>query len=74
MTLDQIVFTDIYGAYHTKATERHSSQVLMEYFLGLITCWATKQTLVNLRKLKSYPVSFLTTMLMRLEIKDKEKL
>ena len=32
MTLDQIVFTDIYGVYHTKATERHSSQVLMEYF------------------------------------------
>ena len=43
-TLDQIVFTDIYEAYHTKATERHSFQVLMEYFLGLITFWATKQT------------------------------
>ena len=32
----------------------HSSQVHMKHSPGLITCWATKQTSVNLRKLKSY--------------------
>ena len=39
------------------------SQVLMEYSPGYIISWVTNQALVNLRKLKSYQVSLLTTML-----------
>ena len=40
-----------------------SSQVHMEHSPGQTTSWVTNQTSVNLRKLKSYQVSFLTTML-----------
>ena len=39
-----------------------SSQVHMEHSPGLIIRWATKQASVNLRKLKSYQTSFLTTL------------
>ena len=33
----------------------------MEHSPGEITCWAIKQALINLRKLKSYQASFPTT-------------
>ena len=39
-----------------------SSQVHMEHSPGLITCCTTKQASINLRKLKSYQASFLTTL------------
>ena len=35
-----------------------SSQVHIRHSLGWTTSWATNQTLVNLRKLESYQVSF----------------
>ena len=35
----------------------------MEHSPGLTTCWTTKQASVNLRKLKIYQASFLTTTL-----------
>ena len=44
----------------------------MEHSPRQFTCWATKQAMVNLRKLKSYQASFLTTTL-RLEINYKKK-
>ena len=44
----------------------------MEHSPGLIKCWATKQALVNLRKLKSYQAS-LPTITLRLEINYKKK-
>ena len=40
-----------------------SSQVHTEHSPGQMTSWITNQTSVNLRKLKSYQASFLTTML-----------
>ena len=39
------------------------SQVCMEHSPGYSTSWVTNQTLINLRKLKSYQASSLTTML-----------
>ena len=36
----------------------HSSQVHMEHSSKLITYWVTKQSMVNLRRLKSYQVSY----------------
>ena len=41
-----------------------SSQLLMEHSPGQIITWVTNQALVNLRKFKSYQVSFPTTMLL----------
>ena len=40
-----------------------SFQVHMEHSAGQITCWATKEASLNLRKLKSYQASFPTTTL-----------
>ena len=40
-----------------------SSQVLMVHSSGQIISWVTNQASVNLRTLKSYQVSFLTTTL-----------
>ena len=62
-TLDQIDLIDIYRTFHQEKQTTYPSQVHMEHSPGQITCWATKQTLVNLRKLKSYQSSFLTTTL-----------
>ena len=39
----------------------HSSQAHMEHSPGYITCWATKQALTSLRRLKSYQASFAIT-------------
>ena len=46
-----------------KQQNTFSSQGLMEYSRGQIISWVTKQALVNLRKLKSYQISFGTTKL-----------
>ena len=45
----------------------------MEHSLRLITSWATNQTSVTLRKLKSYQESFRDHITIRLEINNKEK-
>ena len=50
-----------------------SSQVLMEHSPGKIISWVTNQVSVNLRKLKSYQASFLTTNATRLEYNYRKK-
>ena len=61
-TSDQVDLIDIYRAFHPESSRIHF-QVHMARSLGEITCWVTKQALVNLRKLKSYQASFPTTVL-----------
>ena len=61
-TLDQIDLIDIYRTFHPKAAD-YTSQVHTEHSPGQITSWVTKQAPVNLRNLKSYQVSFPTTVL-----------
>ena len=61
--LDQMDLIDIYKTSIQKLQNTHSSQVHMEHHLRLITSWATNETSVTLRKLKSYQASFPTTML-----------
>ena len=39
--LDQMDYIDIYKTFHPKAAEYTSSQVHMEFALGMITFWAT---------------------------------
>ena len=64
-TLNKMDLIDINRKFHPKKqkTRLLSSQVLMEHSPGQIISWVTNQALVNLRKLKSYHVSFPTTML-----------
>ena len=62
-TIDQIDLIDIYGIFHSKWQNTLSSQVHKEHSPGYITSWVTYPASVNLRKLKSYQASFLTTKL-----------
>ena len=63
-TLNKMDLIDIYRTFHPKTAKcALSSQVLMEHSPGYIISWVTNQASVNLRKLKSYQASFLTTML-----------
>ena len=62
-TLNKMDLIDIYRTFHPKQQNTLSSQVLMVYSRGYIISWVTNQVLVNLRKLKSYQVSFPTTTL-----------
>ena len=59
--LDQIDLIDIYRTFHPKATEYTYFSSAVEHSPGYITSWVTNQASVNLRKLKSYQASFLTT-------------
>ena len=56
---------DIFSTFHPNAEEYtfqvHTFQVHMEHSLGQITYCVTNQASVNLRKLKLYQVSSLTT-------------
>ena len=72
--LDQMELIESYSTFHSKAAEYTSSQVHMEFALGMITFWATNQALVTLRKLKSYQASFLTTMLYDWKSTTRKKL
>ena len=54
---------DIFRTVHPNAEEYTSSQVHMEHSPGQTTSWVTNQTSINLRKLKSYQASSLTTTL-----------
>ena len=62
-TIDQIDLIDFYRTFHPKVAEytffsrAHGIFSRIDHILG------HKSTSVNLRKLKSYPASFLTTML-----------
>ena len=51
----------IYRAFNANVANTPSFQVHIEHSPGLISCYATKGTSVNLRKLKSYQASFPTT-------------
>ena len=62
-TIDQVDLIIFIGHSIQKQQIALSSQVCMEHSPGLIASWVTNQASVNLRKLKSYQASFLTTML-----------
>ena len=62
-TLNKRDLIDIYRTFCPKQQDTLSSQVLMEHSPGEIISWVTNQALVNLRKLKLYQISFLTTKL-----------
>ena len=62
-TLNKMDLIDIYRNSIQKQQNTLSSQVLMEHSPGQIISWVTDQALVNLRKLKSYQVTFLSTRL-----------
>ena len=70
--LDQMDLIESYRTFHPKAAEYTSSQVHMEFALGMITFWATNQALVTLRKWKSYPASFSKHNAIQLEINKKK--
>ena len=70
--LDQMELIESYRTFHPKAAEYTSSQVHMEFALGMITFWATNQALVTLRKWKSYPASFSKHNAIQLEINKKK--
>ena len=61
----QIGWTQLTFIRHSIQKEQNtlSFQVYMEHSPGQITCWATKQASLNLRKLKSHQASFPTTTL-----------
>ena len=61
-TLNKMDLIDIYRTFHPK-TREYTSQGLTDHSPGQIISWVTNQALVNLRKLKSYQVSFPTTTL-----------
>ena len=70
--LDQMDWIESYRTFHPKAAEYTSSQVHMEFALGMITFWATNQALVTSRKWKSYPASFSKHNAIQLEINKKK--
>ena len=62
-TLDQMDLIDIYRTLHLKTAEYTFFSSAYGTFSRINHNLVTNQDLVNLRKLKSYQVSFLTTML-----------
>ena len=62
-TLNKMDLIDIYGTFHPKTTEHTFFSSAHGKFSRIDHTWVTNQALVNLRKLKSYQVSFLTTTL-----------
>ena len=62
-TLDELGLSDIFRTFHPNAEDTPSSQVHIEHFPGLTTSWVTNQTSGNLRRLKLYQASSLTTTL-----------
>ena len=62
-TLSKMDLIDIYRTCHLKTTEYTFFTSAHGTFSEYIISWVTTQALVNLRKLKSYQVSFPTTTL-----------
>ena len=62
-TLDQLDLTDIYSAFHRKAAKYTFFSSAHGKFSRIDHIWATNQAWGNLRILKSYQISFSTTML-----------
>ena len=62
-TLKKMDLIDIYRTFHPRTTEHTFFSSVNGKLPGKTISWVTNQALVNLRKLKSYQVSFPTTML-----------
>ena len=62
-TLNKTGLIDIYRILHPKTKEYTLFSSAHGCSPGQIISWVTNQASLNLRKLKSYQVSFLTTML-----------
>ena len=62
-TLNKMELIDIYRTFHPKTTEYTFFSTPHGHSPGYIISWVTNQAFVSLRKLKSYQVSFPTTML-----------
>ena len=62
-TLDEMNLTDIFRTFHPNAEEYTFFSSAHEHSPGKTTFWVTNRTSVNLRKLKSYQASSLTTTL-----------
>ena len=63
-TVNKMDLINIYGTFHPKITEYSSFSSAHGTFPRIDDIsWVTEKALVNLRKLKSYQVSFPTTML-----------
>ena len=62
-TLNKMELTDIYRTFHPKTAEYTFFSSAHGTFLRIDHIVVTNQALVNLRKLKSYQVSFPNTML-----------
>ena len=62
-TTDQIDLIDIYRTFHPKPADYTFFSSVHGTFSRIDHTWVTNQASVNLRKLKSYQASFLTTML-----------
>ena len=62
-TLEQMNLIGIYRAFHSKAAEYTFFSSACRTFSRIDHTWTTKRASVNLRKLKSYQASFLTTVL-----------
>ena len=62
-TLNKMDLIDISGTFHPKTTEYTSMSSAHATFFRIDQSWVTNQDLVNLRKLKLFQISFLTTTL-----------
>ena len=62
-TIEQLDLIDIYGIFHPKNADYTFFSSAHGTFSRIDQSWVTNQASVNLRKLKSYQASFLTTML-----------
>ena len=62
-TIEQRDLIDIYRTFHPKTADYTFFSSAHGTFSRIDHIWVTNQSLVNLRKLKSYQASFLTTML-----------
>ena len=61
-TLNKMHLIDIYRTFHPKTTKYTFFLSAHGTFSRIDHIWVTNQALVNLRKMKSYQISFLTTM------------
>ena len=62
-TLDEMDLIDIFRTLHPNAKEYTFFSSAHGIFSRITTSWVTNQTSINLRKLKSYQASSLTTTL-----------
>ena len=68
-----IDITSIHRTFILTITEYMFFTMPFEHFLGQIKCYATKQVLINLKRLKSYQTSFFKHSSIKLEANCKRK-